>query len=302
MKSTVISKFKDYKIFSLVEAPRKEIFKTLFWVGLPLGIQNGIDFLYNFIKSILAGNLGANSLAAEQVVTQYTSLVQSSYLSVATVNGILTGKDITQNNSVNLKKIGALGVASSLVVPAAALLSFCVAYEPLTKLFVDPNDENFEDILYLTKWLFLISGINNLIDSARQGSAGVLRGFYDTAMPAFIMLSLLWIIGVPSSALLAFPLELGVLGLFIGRSMSVCASAPILMKRCYNSVTEPEKALENVKKGFKSNLYSMFKSASACCKGADYALIAEEEPLLHNPDGENDNVNRDVQEMSGARI
>ena len=238
----------------------------MFWVGFPVSMQNAVSFLYNFVQSILAGQLGKNSLAANQVITQYSSLITSCIFANSEVNGILTGRDLSETKGLNLKNIHIISHLLSLVVPISfGLVTFPLLHKEFTSLFVDPSDESYETILSLTKWLFLINGFNNLFDGLRQSSSGFLQGFYDTAIPTFIMLLLLWSIGLPASLALTYPTTLGICGVLLGYTIGIATSTPILLKRSYDAANAPDLALKNIKEGVSSNLYGLFKNTFACC-------------------------------------
>ena len=262
------SSFQNYDIFSMRNPNGKNIIKTLLLLGLPIGLQNGISFLYIFVQSIFAGRLGTSSLAANQVINQYSSLIHSFIFANSEVNGIFSGKDISEAQGNNLKNIYLISHLFSLAAPISlGLIIFPSAYEDLTNLFVDSSDTSYNDILNIARWLFLINGLSNVFDGVRQSSIGFLQGFYDIAMPTFIVLSLLWSIGLPSSLALAFPAELGIYGILIGYTISVAISTPILMKRSYDAAKSPDATLEKAKNNFTHNLYSMFKCIVPCNLG-----------------------------------
>jgi MATE family multidrug resistance protein len=278
--------FKPYKIFTLTPAARKEMLKLLLRVGFPIGIQIGVEFLYNFIKSILAGNLSADSLSAEQIVTQYSSLVLSPVLATATIGGALISRDITENNALNVKTIGWVTITSALIVPTISLALFPLAAKPMTSVFLDESDESYDDIVELAQWLFIINAVNNFVDGIRQGATGSLRGFYDTAIPAFLILTLLWVVSVPTSYVLGFPAGLGVWGLFMGRGASLLASTPLILRRWMQSSNDPEAATTAAEQPFKKQLTDLFR----CAQTQNNADLSEEEEEENDDDSENNDT------------
>jgi MATE family multidrug resistance protein len=272
--------FRKYNIFAFKQENRLEMLKTLFTVGLPIGIQVGTEFLYIFIKTVLAGLLGKASLSAEQIVTQYSSIAISPVLALSTVIGILVGKDIANSNSINVKRIGYIGALTNLVVPLVVLALFCAIPEQLSNLFLSKDNKYYEEIISLTWGLFLVNGINGLTDSIKNSTAGALRGFYDTAVPTIIMLGALWIVGVPASYLLAFPASLGVLGIFVGRGASLAISAPILLDRFRRKSNDPQAAIAAGQASLISKFSGIYSSCADGCKnlrGRQYDVIEEGE-------------------------
>jgi MATE family multidrug resistance protein len=70
-----------------------------------------------------------------------------------------------------------------------------------------------------------------ITDSLQGIAAGALRGLNDTRVPMLFAGISFWAIGFPSAYLLAFPADLGTIGIWIGFSVAVATFATLLVWR-----------------------------------------------------------------------
>ena len=68
-------------------------------------------------------------------------------------------------------------------------------------------------------------------DAMQVIALGLLRGIKDTRVPMVMAAVSYWLIGIPSSYLLAFPLGLGGVGLWLGLVIGLFCAAGLLMAR-----------------------------------------------------------------------
>jgi multidrug resistance protein, MATE family len=79
--------------------------------------------------------------------------------------------------------------------------------------------------------LFVIAAVFQIFDGVQVIAVGALRGYRDTAVPMLIAAIGYWAIGFVGSWLLAFPLGLGPIGLWLGLALGLFVVATALMVR-----------------------------------------------------------------------
>ena len=88
----------------------------------------------------------------------------------------------------------------------------------------------------LAATLLLVGATFFVTDAAQGIAAGALRGLNDTRVPMLFSAVSFWLVGFTAAYALAFPLGLGVIGIWIGFSLSVATYAVLLVWR-FNVLT-----------------------------------------------------------------
>ena len=106
---------------------------------------------------------------------------------------------------------------------------FCNAF--IAKLYIsDPK------VLPLAGSLIFIAGFFQLSDGVQAVALGILRGMADVNIPTIATLIAYWVIGLPIGYYLAFYQNMGAIGIWIGLSMGLTASAALLSWRFYHNI------------------------------------------------------------------
>ena len=88
-----------------------------------------------------------------------------------------------------------------------------------------------EEVLALAVVFIPIAGFFQVFDGLQVVSAGALRGAGDTRVPMLVNILGFWLIGLPTSLVLAFPLGLGPAGLWWGAVAGLGSVAVFLLAR-----------------------------------------------------------------------
>ena len=101
----------------------------------------------------------------------------------------------------------------------------------LASLYLNIHNPANAEILHFIVILFIILGIQQIIDGARNIFTGALRGMFDTQFPMIVGLIVIWIIGLPLGYFMAFNLHWGVYGVETGITLGLLIGAIILTMR-----------------------------------------------------------------------
>jgi MATE family multidrug resistance protein len=122
-----------------------------------------------------------------------------------------------------------VGLALAFMTCVATVV--ILAGEPLAALLLDPaRPENAVPITLAARYL-LVAGLFQLVDGAQVTGIAALRGLGDTKVPMLIALLGYWAIGIPVGWLLAFPLGLRGVGLWLGLAVGLAVAAILLCRR-----------------------------------------------------------------------
>ena len=79
--------------------------------------------------------------------------------------------------------------------------------------------------------LLAVAALFQLVDGLQVLALGLLRGVQDTTVPMVMAAVSYWLIGLPAAYLLAFPLGLGGVGLWLGLVIGLAVAAVLMMWR-----------------------------------------------------------------------
>ena len=129
-------------------------------------------------------------------------------------------------------RAGALvAIALSGVLSAVIIVVFLTFPAPLIRLFLDMSNPGAEAIVAYGSALLAMAALFQLADAAQVMALGFLRGVQDTRVPMIIASVSYWLIGIPVSYVLAFPLGYGGEGLWFGLVVGLAVAAVLLMLR-----------------------------------------------------------------------
>jgi multidrug resistance protein, MATE family len=103
-------------------------------------------------------------------------------------------------------------------------------------LFLDPAEPQAPDIIAFGARLLAVAALFQLFDAMQAMALGLLRGVQDTKVPMWLAGLSYWVIGIPASYLLAFPLGFGGLGLWLGLSIGLAMASVLLMLRFWRGI------------------------------------------------------------------
>lgn len=231
------NEFNCYQLFKYRAHTHLKQFWQLLAVGWPICVQMGGEMLSFFVIGVMIGWLGASSLAAFQLVNQYSFVVMISIFSLSQASGILVGQARGEKHFQDVKKLGYASIGCVLVVTLLVAFAFILIPKSLSSLYINVNDLNNAQTLNYIVVLFVILAFSQIVDGVRHVLIGVLRGLFDTRFPMYINLLVIWIIGVPLAYFMAFMMHLGVIGIALGATTGLLIGAFVLLYRWHGLST-----------------------------------------------------------------
>lgn len=223
---------KKYRIFVGNLKPNPILLKSLFFLGLPIGIQFGGELSAMTLSTYFMGYFGTTALAAMQIVSQYAMLIVMVFLGLSQALSILTSEAYGKNDFALIKAYVRSSLLTLSVFFALILIVFLSIPNYLIQAFVSNDDlANKKEIIHLAVIFMGLSGIMLFLDGVRNLLSGGLRGLQDSKTPMFIGILCLWLISIPLSYIVAFDLNGGPIGLRIGFVSGFVVAAIILWMR-----------------------------------------------------------------------
>lgn len=211
----------------------------LLYIGIPAGLQMGIEISAFALSAILIGTIDAVSLAAHQIAI--TCAAMTFMVSI----GLSQGSSIRVSNALgrgDWRAISAIGKSTliiSLLFGSVCAVSFILLQNQLPQVF---NDD--AAVVSLASLLLLFAAIFQISDSLQAIGAGLLRGIKDVKVPTILIAVAYWIVGLPAGYLLAFYFDFKAVGIWLGFIIGLTFSAAFLCARFLRMV-KIKNAVEN---------------------------------------------------------
>ena len=218
----------QYKLLQNVLRPDNEIMKRVFLLGVPIGITSLAEGGLFSASAIMMGWIGELELAAHGIAIQLASLTFMVHIGLSQVATIRAGRALGRGDRASLKLGGAMAFVLSGIFALVTVLVFLAIPEMLVSLFLSPDEPDRVAVIAVGVALIAMAALFQVVDAAQVMALGLLRGVQDTAVPMVMATVSYWVIGLPVSYVLAFTLEIGPVGLWLGLVVGLSVAAVLL--------------------------------------------------------------------------
>jgi len=183
------------------------------------------------------GWLGTTALAAHQIALQVATIVFMVPFGVSLAATVRVGHAVGRRDPVGVRRAGFSAIVLGAVL-MAAMTVFVVGFRhELPFFFLGGDAAANAETARLCATLLLIGASFFIADAVQGVAAGALRGLNDTRVPMLFAAISFWLIGFTSAYQLGLRTSLGVVGIWIGFSISVATFAVLLVWR-FNRLTK----------------------------------------------------------------
>ena len=209
--------------------------KKIIYLGLPSALHSFFEVAF-FISAVwMAGIIGKNSQAANQIALNLASMTYMVALGVGVAAMIRVGNQRGMMNFIKLREVALSTLLLIIIIDIFFCLIFLIFNDYLPLLYLDPSDSNnltdVNEVLQIASKLLIIAGVFQLFDGIQAVVLGALRGMQDVNKPAMIIFLSYGLIGFPTSYLLGFYTSLSVVGIWIGLMTGLFSSSLFLFLR-----------------------------------------------------------------------
>ena len=226
-----LSKLPQYKLMQNVWKSDWEIFWRVFRLGWPIGLTSLAEGGLFTASAVMMGWIGAIELAAHGIAIQLASLTFMIHIGFSQAATVRAGRALGRHDEPNLRRGAIMAIGLSAVVAFVTVALFLAIPETLIAAFIDPSEPEKEMLLTLGGALLAMAALFQVVDAMQVMALGLLRGVQDTTVPMVIATISYWVIGMPTSYLLAFTLGIGPVGLWLGLVVGLSFAAVFMMWR-----------------------------------------------------------------------
>jgi MATE family multidrug resistance protein len=200
--------------------------RRLVTLGAPAAAQLTLEVGVFAAASALAGRMLPASLAAHQIAINLAGFTYMVPLGLASAGAVRVGHAIGRRDAIGAARAGWTALLFGALFMSAAALAFTAVPRLLIGAFTSDTR-----VLEIGVSLLAVAAVFQLFDGLQGVGTGVLRGLGDTRTPMLWNLAGHWGIGLPIAYVLAFHLELGVIGLWWGLSsgLIICGVALLVV-------------------------------------------------------------------------
>ncbi len=226
--------FKEYLKVKVKQSETGALIKDILKIGIPSGFQGFFEIAAFYGAVVMMGWISVQHKAAHQVAIGFVSLTYMAATGIATAGGIRVGSAVGTKNREAIFRAGTVALLIGITfmgICGVLMLSFNDFFASYVK---------DEDVIFLAAQLIIWGGIFQLFDGVQAVSLGILRGVQDVNVPTLITIFAYWGVGLPLCYVLGFVYDLKHIGIWIGLTLSLFASASLLSWRFYSKVAKME--------------------------------------------------------------
>lgn len=200
--------------------------RAMLRLGIPIALQQGIEFGAFAAIGVLMGVLGTMQMAAHQIALNLASLTFMVPLGVGAAAAVRVGHAAGAGDADGARESARAAIVCGIGFMACTAAVLLLVPDVIAALYTTDVA-----VAALAAALIPVAGVFQVFDGAQAVCAGVLRGLGDTKAPFVINLAGFWLVGLPVSIGLGFHTRLGAVGLWWGFVAGLAAVAGLLLLR-----------------------------------------------------------------------
>ncbi|MGW7199204.1 MATE family efflux transporter [Streptomyces chryseus] len=207
--------------------------RRLVGLGVPIAATYGSEAGFFSVTALMAGAFGPAALAAHTAVNQLVYIVFQVAVGLSHAASINVSRELALGRTEDARRIK----NTALACAAAVMAVVGVAYLSVPGLVLRPFlDSGSDQALTIATQLLVVTAFLQFFDCAQNIGVGLLRGLDDTKSGFRITLIGYWAVGLPAAWLLARPLGLDTLGIWLGLLTGLATTAVLLLRRYSSSL------------------------------------------------------------------
>lgn len=226
-----VRSFPEHELFVRFWKPDWAKAGEVFRLGWPISLTHLSETGLFSASALMMGWIGKETLAAHGIALQLAALTFMMHLGLAQAATIRAGQMMGRGDMLALRRVGLAGTLMSLGFALITAVVFLSLPELLLSGFIDPSDPQKPTILAIGVLLLAMAALFQTVDGAQVLALGLLRGMEDTKVPMYYAAVSYWVLGVPVSYVLAFQLDWGAAGVWLGLVVGLAGAAFAIMWR-----------------------------------------------------------------------
>ncbi|WP_310618852.1 MATE family efflux transporter [Flexibacterium corallicola] len=224
-------KVRSYEVFVRFWRADWRAFFDILRLGWPISLMLLAEAGMFSAAAIMMGWIGTLHVAAHGIAAQLAGTAFMIPIGLSNAAVVRVGTSLGRQSGAGITRAGWCGISLAAFIALFSGAIFWSYPAELIGLFLRETNTDAAAVLRLGVPLLFIAALFQVVDGIQVVAAGVLRGLSDTRTPMGIAFIGYWIIGIPMSYVLAFPLGWGAEGIWVGLALGLATSALLLAIR-----------------------------------------------------------------------
>jgi multidrug resistance protein, MATE family len=237
--AALLPALRRYRLFQRFWRPDPTALRQVFRLGLPIGLTGLAESGLFQASALMMGWIGTKELAAHGIALEVCALAFMVHLGLSNAATVRTGHLDGAGDARGLRDGAKVAIALSAGFGLLVVALFLIAPRPLIAVFLDSANPDSATIIAIGTTLLAFGAMFQMADATQVMALGLLRGIRDTQVPLVMAAVSYWLIGIPASYVLAFPLGFGASGLWFGLVIGLTCAATLLMLRFWRRAPRP---------------------------------------------------------------
>ena len=225
------AELRRFHLFQRFWRPDWQALRQVFNLGMPIGLTGLAEGGLFQASALMMGWIGTVELAAHGIAIEATALTFMLHVGLSSAATIRIARFVGQGDRQSVRQAALAGILLSVLVALASVAAFLIWTGPLVGLFLDMENPESAAILSYGIKLLTVAALFQLADGMQVMALSLLRGIRDTRVPMLLAVVSYWLVGIPCSYVLAFPLGYGGVGLWLGLVVGLFCAAGCLLWR-----------------------------------------------------------------------
>ena len=213
-------------------AVNRKDFAALNKMGMPVGLQMGMETASFSLSTIMVGWLGTVALAAHQVMLTVGQLGFMMYYGMAAAVAVRASNFHGQGDMLRVKENVSAGFEIILVMAAAVSIPLLIVRNSLGFLFADSAE-----VAAMVAQLVIPFAIYQFGDGLQCNYSNALRGISDVKMVMVYAFIAYFLISLPSAYLFGFVFDWGLTGIWMSFPLGLTSAGLLFYRRYRRSIS-----------------------------------------------------------------
>ncbi|MFE4454808.1 MATE family efflux transporter [Streptomyces sp. NPDC056796] len=197
-------------------------------LGVPIAATYGSEAGFFSLTALMAGTFGPAALAAHTAVNQLVYIVFQVAVGLSHAASVNVSRELALHRYDAARRLRNTALACAAAVMTVVGAVYLCLPGPVLAPFLESGPG---DARVIATQLLVVTAFLQFFDCAQNIGVGLLRGLDDTKSGFRITLVGYWLVGLPASWLLAYPLALDTLGIWLGLLAGLATTAVLLLRR-----------------------------------------------------------------------
>ncbi|MBT8078642.1 MAG: MATE family efflux transporter [Gammaproteobacteria bacterium] len=209
-------RFKAYRPSIFPRRIEARTLREIFVLGMPITFTQILNGAMFTVAAVMTGVLGADVLAAQQIVYAVIYFALSAAIALADAARVRVAYGIGRRSVAAARQSAHITFLLAAIISAAAAATLWLIPEQIVSIFLDTSQPANVGVMLIAISLSLYAAVFQALDGVLIVMANAVRGLRDTKSPLWISMAGYWLVGLGSGTILCFGYDLGAKGLWQG--------------------------------------------------------------------------------------